>query len=290
MPKDFYVRLGVAKKASPDEIKKAYRKLARQFHPDVNPGNKDVELRFKEINEAYETLSDPAKRAEYDALGMSGGGGGRTRHSAREEEAPFGDQGERGFGDFWDIFGGMGGGGGGALSEVHFTLPFREAARGTSRTVLLPGDPGKSPDKVSVQIPAGVDAGMAFTVQAGTGPRGRAIRVVVDEVLPDPLFRRQGSDLLLDCPVKLSEIHFGASVDVPTLDGESRLKIPPGTKAGQTFRLKGKGLRSPVSHETGHLYVKILPVLPPTVPPSLEPCLREFDNHYPPDFRWKGRS
>ena len=128
---------------------------------------------------------------------------------------------------------------------------------------------------------------MSFTVQTVSCSRSRMIRVVIDEIRPDPLFRRQGSDLLLDCPVKLSELLYGATVTVPTLDGEARLKIPPGTKAGQTFRMKGKGVVSPVDHERGHLFVKILPVLPPRIPASLESCIRELDSHYPPDFRWK---
>ena len=289
MAKNFYDRLGVSRKATPEEIKKAYRKLARQYHPDVNPNNKEAELRFKEINEAYETLSDEAKRAEYDE-GLAGGGTGQRRTaSSGGEGSPFGDFSQEGTGDFWDLFGGMGRGGGSMVSEVHLTLTFREAVLGADKSVLLSDASGKKPEAVSLRIPAGIEEGMAFTVQAGSGTRSRIIRVVIDEILADPLFRRQGPDLLLDCPVKLSELLYGATVTVPTLEGEARLKIPPGTKAGQTFRLKGKGVAPPVDHQRGHLYVKILPVLPPQVPASLESCIRELDSHYPPDFRWKSR-
>ena len=175
------------------------------------------------------------------------------------------------------------------VTEVHLTLTFREAALGSEKTVLLSDSMGKTPEKVTIRIPSGIEAGMAFTVGSGSGPRTRIIRVVIDDIQPDTIFRRQGADLLLDCPVKLSELLYGATVAVPTLEGEARLKIPPGTKAGQTFRLKGKGVVSPVDHERGHLYVKILPVLPPHVPSSLESCIRELDSHYPPDFRWKSR-
>lgn len=289
MAKDFYDRLGVDRKATSEEIKKAYRKLARQYHPDVNPNNKEAELRFKEINEAYETLSEEDKRKEYDAI-LSGGGAGRGRAASQGGTGhPFEDFSGEGMGDFWDLFGGMGRGGGTVLSEVHLTLTFREAALGADKSVLLTDVSGKKPEQVTLRIPAGIEAGMAFTLQVGSGSRSRMVRVVIDDIMPDPLFRRQGADLLLDCPVKLSELLYGATVTVPTLEGEARLKIPPGTKAGQTFRMKGKGVASPVDHEKGHLFVKVLPVLPPRVPDSLESCIRELDSHYPPDFRWKTR-
>lgn len=291
MAKNFYELLGISQKSTPDEIKKAYRKLARQYHPDVNPNNKEAERKFKEINEAYETLSDPAKKTEYDALlarphRETPGSGGRR------SAGPEGDFTFEGMGDFWDLFGGGFRGAETRISEVHLVLLFREAALGVAKSVLLtdssaPG--GRKPESVTIRIPPGVEEGMTFTAQVGGGVAGkeRLIRVVVDEVRPDPLFRRQGSDLLLDCPVKLSELYYGATVTVPTLDGESRIKIPSRTKAGQTFRLKGKGIQSPVNHETGHLYVKVLPVLPPDLSPKLETCLKEMDIHYPPDFRWK---
>jgi curved DNA-binding protein len=285
MAKNFYELLGVSQKATPEEIKKAYRKLARQYHPDINPNNREAERKFKEINEAYETLSDPVKKTEYDQILANPAG---RRHAGPPGGSPFENFSYEGAGDFWDLFGGGGFRGGQTeISEVHLVLMFREAALGTGKSVLLTDASGKKPEPVTIQIPPGVEAGMTFTIEVGSGARHRLVRVVIDEVRSDPLFKRQGSDLLLDCPVKISELYFGATVTVPTLDGESRIKIPPRTKAGQTFRLKGKGVLSPVSHETGHLYVKVIPVLPPVVPPPLEACLKDLDSHYAPDFRWK---
>jgi len=286
MAKNFYELLGVTQKSAPDEIKKAYRKLARQFHPDVNPNNKEAERKFKEINEAYETLSDPGKRTEYDETLANPSARRRTASKAGGGN-PFEDFSYEGTGDFWDLFGGGFRGGQAQVAEVHLVLLFREAALGTAKSVLLTDGSGKKPEQVTIQIPPGVESGMAFTASVGSGAGTRVIRVVIDEVRPDPLFKRQGSDLLLDCPAKLSELVSGATITVPTLDGESRIKIPPGTKAGQTFRLKGKGVLSPVTHETGHLYVKVFPVLPPVIPPSLASCIKELDSLYPPDFRWK---
>lgn len=286
MAKNFYELLGVSQKSTPDEIKKAYRKLARQYHPDINPNNKEAERKFKEINEAYETLSDPGKKTEYDEILANPAG--RRRAPPPGGENPFENFSYEGTGDFWDLFGGGGvRGRQSEMSEVHLVLLFREAALGTGKSVLLSDQSGKKPEQVTIRIPPGIEAGMTFTVQVGSPSKGRMLRVVIDEVRPDPLFKRQGSDLLLDCPVKLSELYYGATITVPTLDGESRIKIPPGTRAGQTFRLKGKGVVSPVDHETGHLYVKVFPVLPQVVPSTLEPCIRELDSHYPPDFRWK---
>ncbi len=287
MAKNFYDLLGVSQKATPEEIKKAYRKLARQYHPDVNPDNRDAERRFKEINEAYEILSDADKRAEYDSSQAGAGQGWSARSASGGNGSPFQDFSGEGLGDFWDMFSGRGRTGGSVVSEVHLTLTFREAALGTSRSVLLQDPSGKKPEQVTFQVPGGMEAGMAFTIQGGSGSRAHLLRVIIDNVQPDPQFRRQGIDVLLDCPVKLSELLFGATITVPTLVGESRIKIPPGTKAGQTFRLKGKGVVSPVEHETGNLYVKIIPVLPPKIPSSLESCIRELDAHYPPDFRWR---
>lgn len=285
MAKNFYEILGVAPKSTPEEIKKSYRKLARLYHPDVNPNNRDAELKFKEINEAYETLSDPGKREEYDQILAS-------PQSRRRPYPPEGDGTSREDpGDFWgDMFGGgVFRGGGSITSEVHLVLTFREAVLGTTRTVLINGPKGEKPEQVKIRIPAGIEAQMAFTVSAGSESRqkDRVIRVVIDDIHPDPVFKRQGSDLLLDCPAKLSELYYGALITVPTLEGESRIRIPAGTRSGQTFRLKGKGVASSVTDETGHLFVKVFPVLPAVVPPELESCIKALDSHYPPDFRWK---
>jgi curved DNA-binding protein len=259
--KDYYKILGVAKSASEKEIKAAYRKLARKHHPDVNPGSKEAEARFKEINEAYEVLGDKEKRKRYDELGANwdafGRGAGPGRGwpgGVRVEYEDLGGAG--GFSDFFrTFFGGGGGFGGGfpgfergeeafspatdAEGEVELTLA--EVFRGTTREVTV----GGSKRRVEVKIPPGVREGSRVRVagEGGKGAGGRRgdlyLRV---RVAPDPTFERKGDDLQTTVRVPLTSAVLGGEAQVRTLEGPVGIRIPAGTPAGQVFRLRGHGL------------------------------------------------
>jgi molecular chaperone DnaJ len=271
--KDYYELLGVKKTATEAELKKAYRDLAKKYHPDKNKGNKDAENRFKEISEAYAVLSDTEKRAQYDRLGREafgpgganpfagfdfsqfGGGGGRTRRSSAGRRGATMD-----FTDiFGDLFGGGGGGGGGfdpepqQEAQVDVTIDFREAIRGTTITLNVNGEPMK------VKIPEGIADGQKVRARRGNIPVQITVRV-----RPHPLFERRGDDIYLDLPITIGEAIRGAEVEVPTLHGPSRIRIPAGTQAGRTMRLTGKGVKKKSS--AGDQYVRIQIVIPPDAP------------------------
>jgi curved DNA-binding protein len=255
--KDYYKILGVPKGASEKEIKAAYRKLARKYHPDVNQGNKDAEARFKEIGEAYEVLSDKDKRKRYDTLGENwqafgqrgpqgwpGGGSGGVRIDFEDLG------GAGGFSEFFrTFFGGGGAGFGGyapgeipaADAEAEVDLTLGEVLNGTTREVQLSG----SRRRVEVKIPAGVREGSRVRV-AGEGGRGAGGRkgdlYLRVRVAPDPTFERRGDDLATTVRVPLTAAVLGGEAQVPTLDGTIGIKIPAGTPAGQVFRLRGHGL------------------------------------------------
>jgi curved DNA-binding protein len=279
--KDYYKILGVDRNAEEKEIKKAYRKLARRHHPDVNPGDKAAEERFKDINEAYEVLSDPEKRRKYDQLGSSwqqwqrtgrdpGGfdwsqwfsgaqpGGGRVR----VEYGDLGDLfGSGGFSDFFQsIFGGMGAPQARPRRGQDYTQPveitLEEAFQGTARMIQKDGR------RLEIKIPPGVRTGSKVRV-AGEGSPGIAGGTSGDlylevMVLPHSVFEREGDDLRCEVPVNLYTAVLGGEVKVPALGGDVMLSIPPETQGGRTFRLRGKGmpnLLNPKKH--GDLYAKL---------------------------------
>ncbi len=290
--KDYYKILGVDKTATDKEIKRAFRRLARQFHPDMNPNDPRAEERFKEINEAYEVLSDPEKRRKYDQLGadwyqwqrMGGqpgdfdwsrwtGGmpGGRVhvRYGTAEDLRDlFGDSSP--FSDFFSqIFGGPDLGGfqrrirpqKGQDYEQPIEISLQEAYHGTRRVIQKDGQ------RLEVKIPAGARTGTRVRVSgegaAGVagGPAGDLYLQVT--VLPDPRFERKEDDLYVTVSADLYTMVLGGEVRVPTLEGEVVLTIPPGTQNGRTFRLRGKGmphLRHPEQH--GDLYAKVEVRLP----------------------------
>lgn len=280
--KDYYELLGVKKTATDAEIKKAYRELAKKFHPDKNKGNKDAENRFKEISEAYAVLSDSEKRAQYDRLGREAFGPGGANPFAGFDFSQFsggGARGRRSSGrrsstiDFTDIFGDLFGGGGAGGFEpepqeatVEVTIDFRDAIHGTTITLNVNGEPMK------VKIPEGIGDGQKVRARRGNIPVGITVRV-----RPHPFFERRGDDIYIDLPITIGEAIRGAEVEVPTIHGPSRIRIPAGTQAGRTMRLTGKGVKK--KSGAGDQYVRIQIVIPPDAPAdaveALEQAYRE---------------
>lgn len=283
--KDYYKILGVDRNATDKEIKRAYRQLARKYHPDVNPGDHAAEERFKEINEAYEVLSDPQKRRKYDELGtyyqqwqraggrpgdfdwsqwMSGAPGGRVHVEYGDLSDLFGSG--SAFSDFFQaIFGNMGARGAGFSQaygygaargqdiEQPVQITLQEAFNGTTRLV-------RSGNRtLEVKIPAGVRTGSRIRMagEGGASPSGvRGDLYLVIEVLPDPRFKLEGDDLRTEVPVDLYTAVLGGEVAVPTLKGgQILLKIPPETQGGQVFRLRGQGMPRLSNGTRGDLFV-----------------------------------
>ena len=258
--KDFYEILGVARTATADEVKKAYRKLALQYHPDRNPGP-DGEEKFKEIGEAYSVLSDTSKRAEYDRLrdAVRSGAGAGFPGGFRATDFGFGEE----F-DVEDLLNQIFGGGGRGFNigfgarprprrgrdvETTVTLSFDEAASGAERKVRFDLPEGRR--EVTVRIPAGIADGARVRARGqgeggGRGGESGDLYVRVN-VSPHPIFGRSGRDLTLTLPVTFAEAALGADVKVPTLNGPVTLKVPAGTSSGKTFRLRGRGIK----HATG---------------------------------------
>lgn len=302
--RDYYKILGVSKGASQEEIRKAYRKLARQHHPDVNPGDKSAQERFKEINEAHEVLRDPEKRAKYDRLGASwqrwqraGGSPGGFDWSRWTTAGPGGTRVWTTSGDLGDIFGqgspfsdffkSIFGGGtapfwqAGSSSrrgrdlEHPTEITLEEAAKGTVRVLDFGGR------RIEVKIPPGVETGSKVRVasQGGEGAAGgaRGDLYLHIQVHPHLTFRREGDDLYCEIPVGLYTSILGGEVRVPTVGGTVMLAIPPETQNGRTFRLKEQGmpfLSQP--NGRGDLYAKVKVVLPTHLSPQEEELFREL--------------
>jgi DnaJ-class molecular chaperone len=322
--RDPYEVLGVQKSARPDEIKKAFRRLAKKLHPDANKKDPKAAVKFAEINAAYEVLGDEKKRKAFDAGEIDAEGKPRFRgfEGARQpgfggdshfETFTWGPEGLRraggraaggGFGRFEDILsemmGGMGRSGAGTRSGLDprfetadvgpphgqdvsaaLTITLAEAAEGATKRVRLPT--GK---EVEVKIPAGLTDGQQIRLkgQGLAAPGGPAGDVLISVgIAPHPYFKPDGSNLRLDLPITLYEAVLGAKVRVPTLDGAVELAIPPGTSAGRTFRLKGKGL--PGKAGRGDLFVTARIVLPEARDPQLDELMRAWRDGKPYDPR-----
>jgi curved DNA-binding protein len=289
--RDYYETLGVAHDASPDEIQRAYRKLARQHHPDVNKAP-EAEERFKEISAAYDVLSDPHTRKRYDRFGpdfrqipegyedaADGATRGRTggRRASRSGASPFGDgvrfeSGDIGGISFDDLFGDMfaGRGGGsiaGADQEVEITLDVEEAYRGGKRKLKITGPDGAR--ELDVTIPAGVTEGQRIRLagEGGKGARDGAAGdlYLVVRLAPHSRFRVEGRDVFVDLPLAAWEAALGTSAPVPTPGGDAKVRVPPGSSTGRRLRLRGEGMPDPRGKRPGDLYAVVKVMVPPTL-------------------------
>jgi len=305
--KDFYAVLGVKKDVTEAELKKAYRKLARQFHPDSNPGDAAAESRFKEISEAHSVLSDPAQRAEYDQLramgsgarftaggapggfddvfgGMFGGGapGGRRTAPGGFEDVFGGMFGNGRFGQTSGGFRGYGGPTKGRDQTASVTLDFMTAIQGDTVTLERPG--GGKP--IQVKIPAGVADGQKIRLR-GKGERspdgGEAGDLVLTvTVRKHPVFERDGIHLRVDVPVTFVEAALGAAIEVPTLGGDPvKLKVAPGTPSGRVLRVKGRGVAT--SKGTGDLLATVQVAVPAHLSAEAQKHLQAFAASVPSD-------
>ena len=275
--KDFYKVLGVAKDVSAADLKKQYRKLARQFHPDSNPGDAKAEARFKEISEAFTVLSDPKQREEYDSVRAMAGGRPRFAPGAQGGfEDVFGGMFNQGGGprvqysqgDFEDILGGMFGSGGGFGTRppqrgrdvtANAQLDFVSAVQGDTLKLTVGGR------SMTVKIPAGVHDGQKIRL-AGKGQASMTNGepgdlIVTVQVRPHPVFRMDGRDIRVDVPVTFAEATLGATIEVPTVGGGTvRLKVAPGTPSGRVLRVKGKGVAA--KQGTGDLLATVQVAVP----------------------------
>lgn len=282
--KDPYDILGVSRTASADEIKRAYRRLAKEHHPDRNRGDKGSELRFKEIQAAYDVVGDPERRAQFDRFGAGGpqpdfrqwrghpGGGGGGSDDFQVNISDLGDLSSifeqffrRGGGGG---FGGMNGGRMAPEAEVSadlehvVELTLEEAIAGTSREIVLSGA-GKS-ERLRIKIPAGVSDGQRIRVAGKGSPRrgGRGDLILICQVRSHAYFTREGSDLYLDVPISIPEALLGTKVEIPTGSDRVMLRIPPGTSSGAKLRVRERGIADARSGKTGDLYATIRIVTP----------------------------
>lgn len=325
MAKDLYERLGVARDASDADIRKAYRRLAKRYHPDLNPDDKAAEERFKEISTAFAILGDAEKRAAYDRGEIdengeprfapgSGAGSGRGHGpfwrdfaegpGGRKYTYSYADEGPEGFaaGGFDDIlnqfFGSRAGGtrrtaGGGGFAfpgadaRYALTIDFLDAVNGATKQIALPDG-----SQLNVRIPAGLRDGQVLRLKGkgepgiGGGPPGDALVEVT--VRPHPRFRRRGDDIEIDLPISLPEAVLGGKVEVPTVSGAVSMRIPRGASTGTVLRLKGKGVPAAGRRPAGDQLVRLQVMLPKQVDAELEEFMRRWSQSHAYDPRAEG--
>jgi len=295
MPRDYYEVLGVKRDASDDEIKKAYRNLARKYHPDRNPGDKQAETNFKEVQDAYDILSDKTKRQQFDQFGFAGpqaggggapggfhwGGGGGGAPSGFENIDPNHAQEilEQMLGGMGGGFGGMGGEAFGQRARprgrsrraapqqepvsTNLSIPFLTAALGGTMSLGIDGR------EVEVKIPQGVEEGQSLRMkQQGPGGADLLLKLHIE---PHSHFQRDGNNIILATPLSLTEAVLGARIDVPTLDGQVlTVKVPAGTSSGAKLRLRGKGIKG------GDQLLEFKVIVPATIDDRSREIIEEF--------------
>jgi DnaJ-class molecular chaperone len=299
---DPYATLGVTKTASADDIRKAYRKLAKKLHPDLNPGDKSAEEKFKKVTAAYDLLGDPDKRKRFDAGEIDASGAERPpehfyRHYAESGPGQRYDSsaGYADFGDLGDIFSDLFGRGGGRRgrmrmqgADVRYQLEvdFLDAVNGAKKRLTMPD--GKTLD---VTIPGGMQDGQTLRLkgQGGPAPEGGTPgdAYVEIHVRPHRLFERKGQDIHVELPVTLGEAVLGAKVAVPTVTGPVTMTVPKGANTGTTLRLKERGVLNAKSGKRGDQYVKLKVVLPDRPDAELEKLVGEWSSKHPYDVRSK---
>lgn len=309
MAEDYYKILGVSRDASAADIQKAYRKLARKYHPDLNPDDKSAKSKFQEVQRAFDVLNDSSKRELYDRYGSSfesagagAGGGPRGGWStwsggpAGGEEVDFSQlfgeryEGQDPTGSFADIFSQFRRAGGragrqraparGADMTAELEIPFHTAVNGGEAQIQLRRQSGQV-ETISVKIPAGIDEGQKIRLrgQGESAPGGTAGDILLTiHVAPHPSFTRRGNNLEVRVPVTLAEAALGAKVDVPTPRGTIALRVPPGTSSGKKLRVKGHGV-TPKKGEPGDLYAEIQIVLPTPLDDECMELIKKLDEH-----------
>jgi len=273
--KDYYAVLGVDKKADAATIKKTYRALARELHPDKTKGDKKLEDRFKEVSEAYEILSDDKKRAEYDqAREMFQSGAFRS--GGQQFSGDFSDLFGNGGDIFSQLFGGRRGPRKGQDIQTEVSISLRDALFGKEVDLRLAGQ-GNAPHTITVRIPAGVNDGAKVRVKGrgAPGEAGPGDLYVLVNVIPHPVFSRKGENLHLTIPVSFAEAALGADISVPTIEGdEVKVRIAPGTQNGKTLRVKGRGVKKGIN--AGDLLATIEVQVPQRVDGKAKKALEDF--------------
>jgi curved DNA-binding protein len=306
--RDYYEILGVARDATPDAIKKAYRGLARKYHPDVNPGDKSAEGRFKEVQSAYDVLSDKEKRALYDRHGRAafeGMAASGPRANSSEWTARFGEPGFENI-DLSDLIGSFGGAGrgedagnasifedlmgrvrggrpnrqrSGRTLEAHLVIPFMTAVKGGQTTIEVQRTTGKT-ESLVVKIPPGIDTGAKLRLKGQGEPGSKGAPAgdltIVIEVEPHTYFKREGQNLQIEVPISVSEAILGAKIDVLAMEGTKSLTIPPGSSSGQKLRLKGQGIPAAAGKPGGDLFVVLKVVVPKNIDAASRRLIEEF--------------
>jgi len=313
--KDPYATLGVSRTASAEEIKKAYRKLAKKLHPDMNPGDKKAEERFKEVSAAFDVVGDPKKRALYDEFGeisLRSGFDEAKARQFREYRQAAGAGGGRGFQGFEDLFGGAAGAGGfdpsdlgsmfgdlfgggrgrgrrtrnepaaGDDVEAPIEVDLRDAVLGAEREIMLQKPGASASSRIKVKIPPGVETGSRVRLagQGGPGERGAAAGdlYIFLSLAPHRLFQRDGANIHCKVPIPMATAALGGTIEVPSIDGgRAKVTVPAGTQSGHQFRLRAKGMSVLRAQTRGDMYVHAVIETPMNLTKRQQDLLKEFE-------------